>query len=102
MDIFRGALEGNDPKHQLSIRGSANLTRGFEFDSTVRFVDALPSPIVPRYTELDVRVGWTRGSTEISVSGRNLLHGEHPEFGQPGPFRSEVQRNIFARVTFRF
>ena len=104
-DFFNGTIEGNDPKHQFLVRGSADLGRGVEWDSTLRFVDRLPSPLVPRYWELDQRLGWSpTGTVELSIIGRNLLHRHHPEFGPapPAPGREEVERNIYGRVALRF
>src|SRR5262249_30024176 len=57
-DIFAGAIEGNDPTHQFLLRAAADLRRRIELDSTFRFVSRLPNPVVPRYGELDARVGW--------------------------------------------
>jgi len=102
-DVFNGTIEGNDPTHQFFARGSADLAHNVELDSTLRFVSQLPSPVVPRYTELDARFGWNpKPEIELSIIGRNLLDKQHPEFGPPGPFRVEVQRNIYGRVAFRF
>jgi len=104
-DFFNGTIEGNDPKHQFLVHGSADLGRGVEWDSTLRFVDRLPSPLVPRYWELDQRLGWSpTGTVELSIIGRNLLHRHHPEFGPapPAPGREEVERNIYGRVALRF
>jgi hypothetical protein len=37
---------------------------------------------VPAYTEVDLRVAWqARENLEISVTGFNLLHENHREFG---------------------
>jgi iron complex outermembrane receptor protein len=102
-DVFNGTIEGNDPKHQFFIRGSADLPHNIEVDSTLRFVSRLPSPVVPRYTELDERFGWNPiPKVELSIIGRNLLDRQHPEFGPAGPFREEVQRNIYGRMAVRF
>jgi iron complex outermembrane receptor protein len=102
VDVLNGALEGNDPRHQFMVHGSADVDGGVELDSTFRFVSRLPAPAVPRYAELDARVGWNATSTvELSLVGRNLLHRQHPEFG-PVENREEVQRNVYGRLAFRF
>src|SRR6267142_2672822 len=103
VDAFGGTIEGNDPRHQFLVRGSADLGRGVEWDATWRFVDRLPNPVVPRYFELDQTVGWSpTGTVELSIIGRNLLHRHHPEFGPATPGREEVQRDIYGRVALRF
>ena len=103
VDFFGATLEGNDPRHQFLVQTAVDLPRNFEFDSSVRFVGQLPLPLVPRYTELDTRIGWnpTRG-IETALIGRNLIHSHHPEFGAPGPNRIEAERNVYARITLRF
>jgi len=103
VDIFNGTIEGNDPRHQFFVRGSADLPHGFEVDSTLRFTGRLPAPAVPSYTELDARLGWaTTGELELAIVGRNLLHRRHPEFGPPSPNREELERNVYGRIALRF
>jgi iron complex outermembrane receptor protein len=103
VDAFNGSLEGNDPKHQFLIRGSADLGSSLELDSALRFVSRLPNPRVPRYFELDGRLAWNPHETvELSVNGRNLLHRRHPEFGPATPGRHELERNVFGRLALRF
>ena len=77
--------------------------RRFEFDGTLRYVSRLPAPVVPAYTELDLRLGWQASDRlELSLVGQNLLHARHPEFGPPTPLREEVQRGAYGKVTWRF
>ena len=52
-----------------------------------RVVGELPHPAVPAYAELTLRLGWRRGPTELSIVGDNLLHDQHPEFGDLDPAR---------------
>lgn len=102
-DPTDGKLEGNDPRSRFTLRSQMDLARGFELDGTLRYVGRLPSPVVPAYTELDLRLGWqATDRLEISVVGRNLLHSRHPEFGPPTPLREEVQRGAYGKVTWRF
>ena len=107
---FNNALnETSDPEQQYSLRSSLNLTQHVEFDTGLRWVDrrrvnsgGVPAA-VPSYYELDVRLGWrVRADLELSVVGRNLLHGRHPEYGVPGPNRIEIGRSIFGKVTWRY
>jgi iron complex outermembrane receptor protein len=103
VDAFNGTVEGNDPKHQFLLRGSADLPHSLEWDGTLRFVDNLPAPPVPSYFELDQRVGWSpTRNLEFSVVGRNLLHDRHPEFGPASPTREEVRREVFGGIALRF
>jgi iron complex outermembrane receptor protein len=102
-DGTEGLAEGNDPTGQLWLRTSLDLPGRTELDGWLRHVDALPSPKVPAYTELDLRLGWrATPALEISLAGRNLLHAHHPEFGSPGPTREEVPRSLYGKVEWHF
>ena len=80
-----------------------DLAHGFQLDGALRYVARLPSPVVPAYTELDLRLGWqATDRLELSLVGQNLLHPRHPEFGAPTPLREEVQRGAYGKVTWRF
>ncbi len=85
---------GNDPEYQWMLRSSLTPWPGHEFDVELRRVAALPEPVVPAYTALDLRYGW-RVTPEFTVSlvGRNLLDGGHAEFGA-APGRSVIPRSV--------
>lgn len=102
-DVGLGASEANDPRHQLSLRTSIDLSRGVELDAHLRGISALPAPVVPGYAELNVRIGWRPARRiELSLSGHDLLHERHPEFGSALPRRIEFERGIRTQATFRF
>lgn len=107
---FNNALnETADPQHQVSLRSSMNLPHNFELDANLRWVDTLHNnngPVegeVPSYTEMSVRLGWhPTKQLEFSLTGQNLLHDEHPEYGFPSATRVEIERSIFGKVQWRF
>lgn len=100
-DPNRGVGEGNDPRNRFSLRSLVDLPRGFELDAWVRYVDELPSPSIPSYTEMDLRLGWRRSDRlELSVVGQNLLHDDHAEFFTAVP--KQVQRSVYGKATWRF
>jgi hypothetical protein len=35
------------------------------------------------------------------LSGENLLHGRHPEYGFPSPARKEIQRGVYGKLVWR-
>ena len=71
--------------------------------SWLRHVGELPSPIVDDYVELDLHFGWQpREDLGFSLVGQNLLHESHAEFGPAGPFREEIERSVYGKVTWRF
>ncbi|MBA3948858.1 MAG: TonB-dependent receptor [Acidobacteria bacterium] len=103
IDLGGGVAELNDPDHQAALRLYGNLPRRFELDGFLRYVSALPHPVVPAYAELDARFGWVSpGGHEFAIIGRNLLHDAHPEFGPPTPLRYEFERAVILRSTWRF
>jgi iron complex outermembrane receptor protein len=102
-DPTGGAAEGNDPPHQLGVRTAINLPHRTELEGFLRRVGALPAPVVPAYTELDLRASWALSDDlELALVGRNLLHASHPEFGLAGPRRVEIERSLYARVRVSF
>src|SRR5216684_3209987 len=72
---------GSSPRHQWYARSSIDLPKHFDQDTTLRFVDHLPSLGLPGYYSLDAHVGWrpTR-NLEFSIGGQNLLDNQHLEF----------------------
>jgi iron complex outermembrane receptor protein len=102
-DPTGGKMEGNDPLDRFVLRSLMDLPGRVELDGTLHYVASLPSPAVPAYTELDLRLGWSATDRlELSLTGENLLHPRHPEFGPPSPLRQEVQRSVYGKVTWRF
>lgn len=102
-DISGGVAEGNDPAFHYSLRSYLDLPRGFTLDGVFRHVAKRPSPVVPAYSSLDLRAGWSlRPGWELSLVGQNLLDARHPEFGAASPRRYEFERAVFARSIWYF
>lgn len=94
--------EGNDPENQFSLQSVVDLPAHFQFDATARYVDMLPSPVVPGYFTFDVRLAWQyKDNLELSLVGQNLLDNRHPEFSSPAA-HWEIPRSIYGKVTWRF
>jgi iron complex outermembrane receptor protein len=94
--------EFNDAKHRFLVRSSLDVTPTIELDGTLIYVSHLPDPDVPAYTTLDLRLGWKPiQGLELSLIGRNLLDGQHPEFGST-PNRREIERSVLVRAVWRF
>jgi iron complex outermembrane receptor protein len=65
-------------------------------------VGTLALPRVPRYTTLDVRVGWRPfAGLELSITGRNLTGGGHGEFTDVST-RTEFGPAVFAKAEWQF
>lgn len=93
---------GNDPEYQLSLRSYMNLTDAVQLDLGLRAVDDLSQPDVPRYVELDARLGWqVTDGVELEIAGLNLLDESHPETGAAAT-RGEVRRSVYLGARVRF
>ncbi|WP_157461801.1 TonB-dependent receptor plug domain-containing protein [Chitinimonas koreensis] len=94
--------QGNDPRLQWTARVSRNFDANTEFDLMLRRVGALPSPAVPAYTAVDLRLGWRPDPRwELSLTAQNLFDPGHPEFGTPAS-RGEIARSVTAGLAVRF
>lgn len=91
-----------DPNHEVSLRSLVDLPHSWEWDTSLRYVAAIRTQALPGYTEADVRLGWRYSPNwEFSLLGQNLLHAHHPEFNTPAT-RSELQRSVYGKVSWRF
>jgi len=101
-DVGGGATEADDPNHLFGLRSSFDLPHRVELDAMLRAVSALPNPVVPAYAELDLRAGWWASPhVEVWLTGQDLLHDRHPEFGPALPTRVQFQRSIRIGMTVR-
>lgn len=99
-----GLAEGTSPHNQAYLRSSWDLPRHLEFDMTLRYVDGLYSEfgIVPSYIAMDLRLGWRPSECfEAAVVGQNLLDSHHFEFFGADTPATEVDRGVYATVTWR-
>lgn len=112
-DATGGRSETADPQHQWSVRSSWDLPARIQLDAAWRWVGALTmdngpvgGPVVatvPHYDELDVRVAWRPvPALELSVTGQNLLHSYHLEYGFPGPSTEAIRRGVYGRAAWRY
>jgi len=96
---------GSSPRHQWYLRSSIDLPKHFDQDTTLRFVDNLPSLGLPSYYSLDAHLGWKPvRNIEFSIGGQNLLDNRHleflPDFVNTSP--TLVKRSIFGSITVTF
>ncbi|HYD84203.1 MAG TPA: TonB-dependent receptor, partial [Opitutus sp.] len=107
-----GAIAGEqyDPQRQAVLRSSHELGRRVSVDFQLRYVGGFAAPAfpiataIPSYVGADVRIAYRPNDVlEISVVGRDLLDGQHPEQG-PAIYSitSEVPRRVYGKVTWRF
>lgn len=102
--LYGEGAEGDAPHHQLSLRSHLDLPYDLEFDTALYYVDNLTNPGVSQYTRVDARLGWhPTEAFEFSLAGQNLLDDRHPESGTPlYSVPTEVERSVYAKVTWRF
>jgi iron complex outermembrane receptor protein len=90
---------GDDPSSHASLVSSMNLPHRLTLDATLRYVGALPGPVLPHYTELDARLGWRMNQkAEFSLRGANLLHARHYEL--PAGDGEQITRSVIAEARF--
>ena len=100
-DPTGGIFEANDPSHLASLRSQLDLPRGFALDAFLRYAGRRPSPAVPSYAELDLRLGYrVRSGWELSLVGQNLLADQHQEFNFTPVI--EFRRGVFLRSIWDF
>lgn len=95
-------MASNDPRHYWSLRSAHELGADLQLDFSLRHVGKLTRPAVPGYHELDARVAWqARPNLELALIGRNLLHDQHAEFGEPG-VRQTFERSVSVSAILQF
>jgi iron complex outermembrane receptor protein len=98
-------IEGSSPRHQFFLLSALDLPFNLEFDTTVRYVDRLRGPGIPSYVEVDAQLAWhPKTNLEFAIVGQNLLHEHHAEFAPTfiGSERTDVERGLYGKVTFRY
>ncbi len=94
--------ENRVPTHQAFLQSSLDITRRWQLDAQLRFVDDVES--IPAYLEADLRLAWRPvDHLEIAVVGQNLLDESHEEFRQAASSaHAVVPRGVYAKLTWRF
>jgi iron complex outermembrane recepter protein len=93
------------PMNQFSLRSLTNLGKNVDLDAWLRYVDNLQERSISSYLTLDLRLAWRpTKSLELALIGQNLLEPRHSEF--PAEFFnnrvSEIERSVYAKVTWKF
>lgn len=92
LDVTSLISQGDDPAAHGYVRSQLNLGRDWTLDTALRASEELAA--TPAYVDADVRLGWrARDGLEVSLSGRNLLHDERVETGDPLRRRA-IQRSV--------
>jgi iron complex outermembrane receptor protein len=109
VDFTNALNETADPKNQVFLRSSMDLSQNIEFDLGSRFIDSLRinsgaiAQTVPGYFELDARLAWHPTQTlEVSVVGQNLLQNQHAEYGFPNTSQEQIERSVYGKIAWHF
>ncbi|OIR05308.1 colicin I receptor precursor [mine drainage metagenome] len=103
VDLNHASAESDDPAGQALVQFTLRLPHNLSLGSVVRWVHSLPSPHVPGYTSVDLRLAWhATKSLEIAVVGQNLLDRRHPEFVPSSPSPREIGRSGYGKVVWRY
>ena len=103
--VLPGRYEGVAPRQQATLRSALDLPHDLELDTTLRFVDELPTLGYSSYTALDLGLAWhPRPEIELALVGRNLLDSHHPEqsFVFSSGFPSEIERGFYGKISWEF
>jgi len=91
--LLGSAQAGNDPSYQASLTSSMDIGRDLTLDASLRYVSALPDPVLPGYYDLAARLGWQATNTLLlSLNGQNLLRSRHLEY--PAPVGEYITRSV--------
>ena len=94
---------GDDPGYQYSFRSSMNLPHDLELDFGFQVVDQLPNPVVASYVQANARIAWhVTPTTELSLSGYNLIGAYQVQAITPGTPAFAPQRSIYLGLRWKY
>jgi iron complex outermembrane receptor protein len=95
---------GTSPHNQYIVRSNVDLTKRLQFDTSFFYTSALPEVNVPAHYRLDARIGWRLTEhSDLSAGVQDALNPHDPELTSQRLAGLEiVQRNIYAKATWRF
>lgn len=105
-DISTDALRTSSatPHHQWQIRSNFDLTRKIQVDMALYYTAAMLQTGIPQHLRGDLHIGWRPlPRIEFSVGVQDAFEANHVEY-ESTRFNqiSEVPRNVYGRVTWRF
>jgi iron complex outermembrane receptor protein len=95
------AQAGNDVSSQALLTSSLDLGPNITVDTTLRYVDSLPSPHLDSYLELSAAIGWHAWERlDLALTGANLLDSRHLEY--PTTNGEYIRRSVMLQGRWRF
>lgn len=95
----------SDPHSQFNIRSLLNLPYNVELDAALFYVDSFTSlgRDISDYVRFDVRLGWrATNNLDVSLVGTNLFDDKHIEYKDGSLEPIEIERAIYAKLTWKF
>jgi iron complex outermembrane receptor protein len=93
------------PDRHFNVRSLLNLSRNIQLDLMAYYMDEMSAGgHIPDFWRVDVRLAWKpREHLEFELIGQNLFEDRHPEYWGLAVFtQTEIQRNVYAKCTWRF
>jgi iron complex outermembrane receptor protein len=97
--------EGVSPRNQFQIHSYYDVTKNFEINAGLYYVENLTTGDIPSYVRLDAGATWRpKPGVEVTVGVQNALDPKHPEFNTGLFFNqtTEVPRVVYGQILFRF
>lgn len=97
-------FEHQSPLHQVSMISYHEISHRLQFDWTLRHVDELYDGAIPRYSDVDVRLGWlVDKNISVSLVGKDIFSSPRVEFADTlyGPVITEIQKSFFIQFEWR-
>lgn len=102
-DIY-GPLTREEPRSQFKFRSLYNLSRQWQFDTSLYRVASIPVQEIPSRLRIDTRLGWRPNRKhDLSIVAQDLLDQRQLEFpSELFVYAVPVRRTILLRWTVRF
>ena len=106
--------EETSPSHQAGLRLGIDLTKNLRlnlwarYTGKIKFLDFTNTDrylhVIDDTVSLDANIRWRiNGNIDFTVAGQNLLDGEFMEYGSDSYLTPiEIQRTLYAKITWRF
>jgi iron complex outermembrane recepter protein len=103
-DVNFTDIEDSSPKNQANLRSYLDLGDNWELDLGLYYMDHVAVFDTPSFLRADLRLGWNPNpDIEFSVGAQNVFDDHHPEDNPTDSvgFGTEVERNVYVRLTLR-
>nr|WP_320014016.1 TonB-dependent receptor [uncultured Desulfobacter sp.] len=107
-------IEETSPSHQAGLRLGIDLTKNLRlnlwarYTGKIKFVETINTDnylhVIDDTVSLDANIRWRiNDNIDLTVAGQNLLDGDFMEYGSDSYLTPiEIQRTLYAKITWRF